>query len=146
MYPIYDSFDSDYFVVCFTRTRPLYHAPLFQAKEIEQYSTSSKKFWSHLHHVDYKLLLIPVVFVFLRIWSVIQSILYDYIGLHVAQVNPHLIQALLYLSVSTVHERIGSREMNEFVDINTSYSANIPHTAWYGKAEFCTSRLVVNNS
>ena len=72
-------------------------------KEVKNYITP-KKFWSSLHHVDYKFVIIPVVFVFLRIWTGIMNILYLYIKidekptLHVPQ---ELNQALLYLSVSS---------------------------------------------
>ena len=67
-------------------------------EEVEQHITS-KKFWSYLHHVDYKFLFIPIVFIFLRIWSVIQGIIFDYAQLHVDKVPLPVTQALFYLSV-----------------------------------------------
>ena len=69
-----------------------------QVKEVEEY-ISSKRFWSSLHHVDYKFLIIPVVFVFLRVWSIILSVLYDYLQMDVDQVPYQFNLALLYLSV-----------------------------------------------
>lgn len=77
---------------------------IVQVEEVEQH-ISSKKLWSYLHHVDYKFLFIPIVFVFLRIWSVIQGIIFDYVQLRVTEyekVHPHFttaVTALLYLSV-----------------------------------------------
>ena len=69
--------------------------------EVKNYITP-KRFWSSLHHVDYKFVIIPVVFVFLRIWTGIMNILYLYIQLdhEVATLPQRLNQALLYLSVS----------------------------------------------
>ena len=67
-------------------------------KEVKNYITP-KKFWSSLHHVDYKFVIIPVVFVFLRIWTGIMNILYLYINID--ELPPQLNQALLYLSVSS---------------------------------------------
>ena len=72
-----------------------------QVNAIKDYITPDK-FWSSLHHVDYKFLIIPVVFVFLRVWSAILSILYDYIQLDVSHVPKSLNMVLLYLSVSVV--------------------------------------------
>ena len=66
-------------------------------KEVKNYITP-ERFWSSLHHVDYKFVIIPIVFVFLRIWTGIMNILYLYIQLD--GVPPRLNQALLYLSVS----------------------------------------------
>ena len=70
-----------------------------QVRDVEEL-ISPERFWSSLHHVDYKFLIIPVVFVFLRVWSIILSILYDYIQLDVNQVPSNVNLALLYLSVS----------------------------------------------
>ena len=74
-----------------------------QIKETKNYNITPKRFWSSLHHVDYKFVLIPVVFVFLRIWTGIMNILYLYI--RVDEVATYTLpqwinQALLYLSVS----------------------------------------------
>ena len=71
----------------------------FQVKVVKNYITP-ERFWSSLHHVDYKFLSIPVVFVFLRIWTTILSVLYDYIQLDVARVPNSVNLALIYLSVS----------------------------------------------
>ena len=70
-----------------------------QMKEVKDYITP-KKFWSSLHHVDYKFLIIPVVFVFLRVWTGIMNILYLYLRLDTAALSKELNLALLYLSVS----------------------------------------------
>ena len=75
---------------------------IVQVEEVEQHITS-KKFWSYLHHVDYKFLFIPIVFIFLRIWSVIQAFIFDYAQLHVDEVNPRFTQALFYLSVRSLY-------------------------------------------
>ena len=70
-------------------------------KEVENY-ISPDKFWSSLHHVDYKFLIIPVVFVFLRVWTEILSVLYDYIKLKPEQLPNGLNGFLFYLSVSSL--------------------------------------------
>lgn len=59
-----------------------------------------KQFWSSLHHVDYKFVIIPVVFIFLRIWSAIMNILYLYARIDSDALSNELSLALLYLSVS----------------------------------------------
>ena len=69
-----------------------------QVRDVEEYK-SPRQFWSSLHHVEYKFLVIPLVFLFLRVWSLILSILYDYLELDVDQVPSQLNLALLYLSV-----------------------------------------------
>ena len=69
-------------------------------KEVKNYITP-KRFWSSLHHVDYKFVIIPVVFIFLRIWSGIMNILYLYA--RIETLPKELNQALLYLSVSHEH-------------------------------------------
>ena len=75
---------------------------IVQIKEVKNYITP-KRFWSSLHHVDYKFVIIPVVFVFLRIWTGIMNILYLYIRVdEVATLPQRLNQALLYLSVSDI--------------------------------------------
>ena len=81
-----------------------YNNTIVQIKETKDYITP-KRFWSSLHHVDYKFVIIPVVFVFLRIWTSIMNILYLYV--RVDEVTPHslpqwLNQTLLYLSVSDI--------------------------------------------
>ena len=61
---------------------------------------TAEKFWSSLSHVDYKFVIIPVVFVFLRIWTEIVNILYLYIRIDVKKLPTQVDLALLYLSVS----------------------------------------------
>ena len=56
-----------------------------------------EKFWSSLNHVDYKFVIIPVVFVFLRIWTEIVVILYIYVKIGLPT-GANL--ALFYLAVS----------------------------------------------
>ena len=70
-------------------------------KEVESY-ISPDRFWSSLHHVDYKFLIIPVVFVFLRVWTEILSILYDYIKIAPERVPTGINLLLYYLAVSAI--------------------------------------------
>lgn len=63
-----------------------------------------KQFWSKqryrlaLQAVDFKFTLIPIVFVGLRIWSLIISIIYDYLGINTI---PAVTAMFVYLSVSS---------------------------------------------
>ena len=50
-----------------------------------------------MHNIDYKFILIPVMFIFLRIWSLIINILLDYCRV---QVPETALKALLYMAVS----------------------------------------------
>ncbi len=55
-----------------------------------------------MNSVDYKFILIPVIFVLLRMWSCIVNILFVYVNLKESDLNyySYIIQILLYLSVS----------------------------------------------
>lgn len=53
-----------------------------------------------MNSVDYKFILIPVIFVLLRMWSCIVNILFVYVNLKESDLNYYIIQILLYLSVS----------------------------------------------
>ncbi len=59
-------------------------------------NTGSKLFWQTMHNMDYKFILIPVMFIFLRVWSLIISILLDYVRV---EVPPATLLALIYLAV-----------------------------------------------
>lgn len=68
-------------------------------KEVSGNSTEDK-FWSSLNHVDYKFVIIPIVFVFLRIWSEIVVILYIYVKIGFKTLSKEVNLALFYLAVS----------------------------------------------
>ena len=70
-----------------------------QMKELEANGTE-EKMWSSLNHVDYKLVIIPIVFVFLRIWSEIVIILYIYVKIGFKTLPTEVNLALFYLAVS----------------------------------------------
>ena len=69
-------------------------------KEVKDYLATNKRFWSSLHQMNDKFLVIPVVFIFLRVWTGIVNILYLYARLDTAALSEELNLALLYLSVS----------------------------------------------
>ena len=60
---------------------------------------NSERFWLALQGVDYKFLLIPVVFIILRMWTCIVAILFIYVGLDLDSRNP-LVKILINLAVS----------------------------------------------
>ena len=70
----------------------------YQVKEMENHF-NAKRFWSSLNHVDYKFVIIPVVFVFLRIWTEIMNILFLYVQISYDTLPESVTLALLYLSV-----------------------------------------------
>ena len=71
---------------------PQYH----QVKE----NTDSKLFWQAMHNIDYKFILIPVMFIFLRIWTLVLNMLEIYLQIPPEDIVPWAMKALLYLSVS----------------------------------------------
>ena len=70
---------------------------------MNDHNISPKKFWSSLNFVDYKFILIPVMFILLRLCTCILTILFDYANLKEETIPIPVIKALIYLSVST-HE------------------------------------------
>lgn len=69
----------------------------FQVK-IAGPNAQSNRLLSALQKLDYKFLLVPVVFILLRIWSFIGDIVFVYFG--VCRIKPHaLAKALMYLEV-----------------------------------------------
>ena len=57
----------------------------------------SEKFWALLHNLDYKLLLIPAMFLLLRVWSC----LITFLNVYLYYTPPKYISTILtYLSVS----------------------------------------------
>lgn len=61
----------------------------------------SDEFRTALHSIDYKFLLIPLLFVFLRLWSFVEDILYVYLGVRDVPEAPAV--ALKLLGVSSGH-------------------------------------------
>ena len=70
-----------------------------QVYDAQRYVTK-QRFWDAVHTMEYKLILIPLAFLLLRIWSCIINIVYVYVGLKVHAVPHQLTLALIYLSVS----------------------------------------------
>ena len=68
----------------------------FQYHQVKE-NTDSKLFWEAMHNIDYKFILIPVMFIFLRVWSLIISILLDYCRV---KVPATALKALVYMAVS----------------------------------------------
>lgn len=60
----------------------------------------SDEFRFALHSIDYKFLLIPLIFIFLRLWSFIEDVLYVYIGVHHVPEALAVLLTLLGVSVS----------------------------------------------
>ena len=61
----------------------------------------AKRYWkSALEFLDFRLLLIPVAFMLLRMWTCIINLLFIYIGVDPTQLSPHISRTLIYLSVS----------------------------------------------
>ena len=58
---------------------------------------SSEKFWSVLHSLDYKLLLIPAMFLLLRVWTCLNGIFVVYLNHSPPQCISDI---LVYLAVS----------------------------------------------
>ncbi len=65
-------------------------------------NTDCKLFWQTMHNMDYKFILIPVMFIFLRIWTVILNVIEIYFKIRPEFVVPWVMNVLLYLSVSTL--------------------------------------------
>ena len=61
----------------------------------------SRTFWTQaLHFLDYKLLLIPLGFILLRVWTCVVNILFTYVGVPLSDLPAWLCNMLIYLSVS----------------------------------------------
>ena len=69
---------------------------VFQLKRSTMF-VSSERFWIAVHNLDFKLLLVPVAFLLLRIWSFIEAVVYIYMGQHLPDGLHHW---MVYLSVS----------------------------------------------
>ena len=59
---------------------------------------SQESYWTAVRNLDYKLLLIPVAFILLRLWSIIDSTIYIYTNM---ELSNSIHTFLVYLSVST---------------------------------------------
>ena len=59
-------------------------------------------YWQAMYNIDYKFIAIPLMFIFLRIWTLIESILIVYCQIPTDNIPPWLLKALLYLGVSVV--------------------------------------------
>ena len=71
---------------------------LFMQIKVTKKYASEKQMWTALHNVDYKFLLIPIIFISLRIWTCFTLWITDYAGVRVD--DEWYIQVLFYLSVS----------------------------------------------
>ncbi len=78
----------------------------FQLKTIAVYRTSDQ-LTVDVRNLDYKFLLIPVVFIGLRLWSFLGDLLNVYVG--VQDIPYSLATALILLQVITVHSHQASR-------------------------------------
>ena len=76
---------------------------MFQIERSKQF-VHPGRLWSAVHGIDYKFLLIPLAFIFLRIWTCIVAIISDYSNVmqNIMQKNEgfHPLVVLFYLSVS----------------------------------------------
>ena len=63
---------------------------------------SQAKLRAKLSSIDFKLTAIPLVFVLLRIWSLIISIVYDYVHVNESNIPKWVEYVLVYLSVSFI--------------------------------------------
>ena len=61
---------------------------------------SQAKLRATLSSIDFKLTAIPLVFILLRMWSLIISIVYDYVHVNENMIPSWVEYILLYLSVS----------------------------------------------
>ena len=78
---------------------------LLQARTARKY-VPEQKFWQAAQLLDYKFMLIPVVFVLLRIWSCIINIVFFYVKVDMSSVPASVSLALIYLSVSNSLEKV----------------------------------------
>lgn len=89
--------------------------PQFYKAE-EEDDISARGFWQAMDNIDYKFILIPLMFILLRIWSIIIHILLVYIQLPPESVPSWILQTLVYFSVSysPMQAMVGStmRKMN----------------------------------
>ena len=86
----------------------LYIVISFISFHLQFYSTerdqniSARGFWQAMDNIDYKFILIPLMFIFLRIWSIIIHILLVYIQVPPKSVPSWILQLLVYFSVSYI--------------------------------------------
>lgn len=65
-----------------------------------------KRYWEAVvNKVDYKFLLIPIVFVLLRIWTIIVNIVYIYAQVEPSDLPTWLDKTLVYMAVSLTVDR-----------------------------------------
>ena len=61
-----------------------------------------------LFSVEFKFLLIPAMFILLRMWSLISNICFIYIGINYNKLSPRITTTLDYFTVSTVLINVGA--------------------------------------
>lgn len=87
------------FIITFSRVYTL------QLKDAIQ-MVGSKRYWKQaLQFLDAKFLLIPIMFILLRMWTCILSIMFIYVQVLPGQVPSEISQPLIYLSVSHAGHR-----------------------------------------
>lgn len=77
---------------------PVYLLQLKISKK--NHNLPESRFWSSMNYVDYKFVLIPVIFVLLRVWTFILTVLLEYAKIDEDQIPTPVLKTLLYLSVS----------------------------------------------
>lgn len=109
---------------------------------------SSERFWNAVHSLDFKLLLIPLAFLLLRIWSFIEAIVYIYMGEHLPDTVHHVIIYLSVIMIVIIHVTDCAIKMCNHnhlcININCMYPT---HVSWYfsGKCWDCLFNHPVTN-
>ena len=78
---------------CVTNKSSLFSLQYNELKD----DADAMEYWQAMYNIDYKFIAIPLMFIFLRIWTVILNILIIYIQI---TVSPVILKALLYMGVS----------------------------------------------
>lgn len=81
----------------------IHYFDLSQMKiSMDNQDMTARKFWASMNFVDYKFILIPVLFVLLRMWTCILTILTEYANIDLVMEAPVINTILEYLTVSIV--------------------------------------------
>lgn len=74
---------------------------MLQYHELKQLSAADgSMYWKMMYNIDYKFIMIPVMFIFLRLWTLVINILIVYLRIPQTNISPNLLEALFYLAVS----------------------------------------------
>lgn len=82
--------------------------------------SSNTKFRATWYFIDFKLMAIPLVFILLRIWSLIISIVYDYAHVNERNIPNWIEYILVCLSVSLSSNVVIARHVNGVLIIDYS--------------------------